>query len=443
MLDRSAPLPGYWPSKWPVECGGNRRQKAVAGELGARQGAPTVTTRQNGKWNVMVIEREPGQFYLAGTMAAFTGPPPFGWVERIDVETLEPEASSPELPCGDHVWCGAALAHESGAIFNVNGSYVHRLDADCNVTGELRLPADEAHNGLLALSDGTLITKDLRLEGHGGTTVTRIDPDTLEIMGEPLVLPEGSMGRIAADRVTEDDGTVADYVVVPGIEHLWRVRISGDEWGVDESWKPKYRELGGPTGLAWDSNLSGGTAWIMDCGDVAGVRAIFDQRPNGRFDGLAPRQLSWQHPAPWSGAQRLLRVDTTTGDIQAVEPFGTAGGGIIAPPVHVPEQGITIAWDSINGGLAGIDDQTMEVRWVRPEIKASMQPVVWPDSGELAINDFVGDGDDLVVVDIATGDVLSRVATGSRLANGMFLSPGTGNDVFYCSTLAVARIAFA
>jgi hypothetical protein len=59
----------------------------------------------------MVIERDPGEFFLAGTMAAFVGPAPFGWVERIDAESLEPLASSPELPCGDHVWCGAVLAH--------------------------------------------------------------------------------------------------------------------------------------------------------------------------------------------------------------------------------------------------------------------------------------------------------------------------------------------
>jgi len=434
MLDRTSPLPGYWPSKWPVECGGNQRQKAVAGELGARNGEPVVTTRQNGRWNVMFVEREPGEFFLAGTMAAFTGPPPFGWVERIDLETLEPEAASPELPCGDHVWCGAVLAHHSGALFNVNGSYVHRLDSDCNVTGELRLPADEAHNGLLALPDGSLVTKDLRLEGQGGTTVTRIDAESMEIIGDPLVLPEGSMGRIAADD---------RHVYVPGIEHLFRVAFTDGQWDVDNSWQPHYRDIGGPTGLAWDSNLSGDHAWLMDCGDVEGVRAIFGQHPNGRFGDLAPKQLSWQHPAPWSGHQRVLRVHRQSGELATVAPFGAAGGGIIAPPVHVREHGVTVCWDSINGGLAGVDDETLDVRWVRPEIRATMQPVVWPDSGELAINDFVGDGDDLVVVDVATGDLLSRVGTGSRLANGMFLSPGTGNDVLYASTLAVARITFA
>ena len=103
-IDRNERHPGYWNSPWPVECGGNRRQKAVNRRLDA--GAETrAITRVNGRWNVMVVEREPDEWFLQGTMAAFSGPAPFGWIERVDPETLAPLASSPELPCGDHVWC--------------------------------------------------------------------------------------------------------------------------------------------------------------------------------------------------------------------------------------------------------------------------------------------------------------------------------------------------
>ena len=123
----------------------------------------------------MAIQRNPGQWYVGGTMAAFTGPPPFGWVQRIDLDTLQPLATSPDLPCGEHVWCGAILAHAGGSIMSVNGSYLHRLDPDdLSVLAERRLPVDRSHNGLLALADGTLVTKDLRLEGQGGTTITRL-----------------------------------------------------------------------------------------------------------------------------------------------------------------------------------------------------------------------------------------------------------------------------
>ncbi len=440
-VDRSQPHPGYWPSSWPVECGGNRRQKAAPGRLDAASGSASVVARHDDKWHVMAIEREPGQWYSGGTMAAFTGPPPFGWVERFDPDTLEVLASSPELPCGEHVWCGAILAHANGSIMSVNGSYLHRLDPDdLSVIAERRLPAERSHNGLLALADGSLITKDLRLEGQGGTTITRLDPDTLELIEEPFVLPEGSMGRIASDLTA--DGEV---IYVPGTEHLFRLHLEGDTLSLDETWRPTYRKPFGDHGLAWDSCISGGAAWVMDCGDIESVRLIHTTEPNGRYERHPGRDLSWRRPAPWGGPQRLIRVDTQTGQVDDIAPFGTAGGGIIAPPVHVPEHSITIAWDSINGGLAGIDTTAeLDVAWQIPNVRPSMQPIVYPESGELVINDFTEAGsDDLIVVDLVSGELLDRVSTGSTIANGMFLSAGPDRSVFYCSTLTLARISWS
>ena len=445
-LDRTTLHPGYWPSSWPVECGGNRRQKTATGRLDASSGTATITTVHNGRWNVMTIERNPGQWYVGGTMAAFTGPPPFGWVQRIDLDTLQPLATSPDLPCGEHVWCGAILAHAGGSIMSVNGSYLHRLDPDdLSVLAERRLPVDRSHNGLLALADGTLITKDLRLEGQGGTTITRLRPDDLELVDEPLVLPEGSMGRIAGDLIPDEADTTIEHIYVPGTEHLWRLVVDGDRLVVDD-WRPRYRTTGGDQGLAWDACLSDGACWIMDCGDIQSVRSIHTTEPNGRWD--QPPDLSWRRSAPWSGPQRLLRIDLDDADdVREVAPFGISGGGIIAPPVHVPGDGSTagwaIAWDSINGGLAGIDDRTMEPIW-HLEVRPSMQPVVFPESGELVVNDFTDDGtDDLVVVDVATGSVLDRVGTGSRIANGMFLSAGGHRDIWYCTTLTLSHVTWS
>ena len=488
-LDRSEGRPGgrdgYWPSAWPAECGGNRRQKAAVGRLDAADRSAAVVTRRNGRWNVMFVEREPGQWYLGGTMPAFSGPEPYGWVERLDLseggagaERLEPEAMSPRLPCGSHVWCGSILAHANGAIYSVNGSYLHKLDPlDLSVLAERRLPVDRSHNGMLALRDGTIVTKDLRLEGQGGTTLTRLEPESLELVGEPLVLPEGSMGRIAADLV-EIDGVETELVYVPGTQHVWRLIVTevdgsgldGPSVGcgleIDPDWRPRYRREGDRFGLSWDACLSGGQCWIMDCGDVESVRAIHTTEPNGRFEAPPGRNLSWRREAPWSGAQRLLRVSLGSHhDLEAIEPFGTPGGGIIAPPVHVPQVGpgvgLAIAWDSINGGLAGIEcppledhpersngSGGMEVAW-HLDVRPSMQPVVYPDSGELVINDFRAgpDGgppsDDLVVVDIATGSLLDRVATGSRVANGMFLSAAGAGRVLYASTTAVAMVTWS
>jgi len=430
-----------------VECGGNRRQKASAGRLDAADGTATVITVRNDRWNVMAVERDPGQWYVGGTMAAFRGPPPFGWVQRVDPGTLQPLATSPELPCGEHVWCGAILAHADGSIVSVNGSYLHRLDPDeLSVLAERRLPVDRSHNGLLALADGSLITKDLRLNGQGGTTITRLAPGSLEVVGEPLVLPEGSMGRIAADAAIQGNGCQTEQVYVPGTEHLWRLVVDGDRLDLDDNWRPRYRTTDGDHGLAWDACLSDGACWIMDCGDIESVRAIHGTEPNGRWE--RPPDLSWRQPAPWTGAQRLLRISLDdASDVRGVAPFGTPGGGIIAPPVHVPGMGdtpgVAVAWDSINGGLAGVDDLTLEPIW-HLDVRTSMQPIVFPESNELVVNDFTSEGnDDLVVVDVATGDTLDRVNTGSRIANGMFLSAGGQRDVLYCTTLAIARVTWS
>ena len=434
-LDRAAPLAGYFPSHWPVECGGNRRQKAALGGLNARDSEPSVTTSINGRWNVMMIFRGLDEFYMGGTMPAFTGPPPFGWLQRLHPETLEVLAQSPELPCGEHVWCGAIAAHQNGDIIKVNGGYMHRLDADCQVIEERRLPIDQAHNGLLVLSDGTIVTKDLRLANQGPSTITRLDPEKLELIGEPLALPEGSMGRIASD-VTPG----GEFIYIPGIEHICRIRVEPERLSIDDSWTPRYRYSDSDQGLSWDGCISDGSLWLMDCGDIDSLRAIYGVHPNGRFTAPSDK-LSWRRPAPWPGAQRLLRVDLQDGTVPSLAPFGTAGGGIIAPPVHVPEHQLCIAWDSINGGLAGISTQgnSMEVAWTI-DVRPSMQPVVFPDTGELVINDFDGNDDKLIVVDMTAGEIVSRVSTGSRLANGMFLTPGVDRDIYYCSTFACARV---
>ena len=173
----------------------------------------------------------------------------------------------------------------------------------------------------------------------------------------------------------------------------------------------------------------------MDCGDVPSVRAIHLTEPNGRFDTARNARVV---AASGAVGQRATSVQNPADDLSnasSIEPFGVGGGGVIAPPVHVPEFNMAIAWDSINGGLAGVNTSgvEMEVVW-HLDVRASMQPVVFPESGELVINDFTADGrDDLVVVDVASGALIDRVDAGSRIANGMFLTAG-GNRMSTTAT---------
>ena len=434
--DRKEKLPGYFDSAWPVECGGNRRQKAATGTLSSRNSKTEMISTVSDKWNVMVIQREKNEFFLGGTMPYFNGPKPYGWVQKINPDTLEVLNESPQLPCGDHVWCGAIAAHKNGSVIKVNGSFMHVLSPDCEVILEKELPINQAHNGLLILSDGTIVTKDCRLENQQNSTITRLDPNTLELLHEPLALPEGSMGRIASD--LNDDG---EFIYIPGIERIWRIKVLPDALELDEDWQPQYRNGNQSQGLAWDGCISEDSLWVMDNGDIESVRSIYGVNPNGRV--AENTHLSWRSPAPWKGRQRLIKFDLISGDKIAIEPFDKEGGGIIAPPVNVPEYEMCIAWDSINGGLAGIStiDRKLAVSW-QLDMRPTMQPVVFPESGELVINNFENGEDELIVVDIATGELLSRAKVNARLANGMFLTPGFNRDIFYCTTGTFSKVTW-
>ncbi len=434
--DRKEKLPGYFDSAWPVECGGNRRQKAATGKLLSKNSKTEMISTVSDKWNVMVIQREKNEFFLGGTMPYFNGPKPYGWLQKINSDSLEVLNESPQLPCGDHVWCGAIAAHENGSIIKVNGSFMHVLSPECEVILEKELPINQAHNGLLILSDGTIVTKDCRLENQQNSTITRLDPNTLELLHEPFALPEGSMGRIASD--LNDDG---EFIYIPGIERIWRIKVLPDALELDEDWQPQYRNAYQSQGLAWDGCISEGSLWVMDNGDIESVRSIYGVNPNGRV--AENTHLSWRNPAPWKGRQRLIKFDLISGEKTSIEPFDKEGGGIIAPPVNVPEYEMCIAWDSINGGLAGISttDRKLAVSW-QLDMRPTMQPVIFPESGELVINNFENGEDELIVVDIATGELLSRAKVNARLANGMFLTPGFNRDIFYCTTGTFSKVTW-
>ena len=181
----------------------------------------------------------------------------------------------------------------------------------------------------------------------------------------------------------------------------------------------------------------------MNNGDIDSLRAIYSTHPNGRFT-KAPKELSWRRNAPWSCKQRLYKFDLHSNEFQSIEPFEKSGGGIIAPPVNIPEHNICVCWDSINGGLAGIDTtaKKLDLSWKIDNIRPTMQPVVFPESKELVINSFEDNDDKLVVIDLTNGNILSKVSLKSPLANGMFLTPGLNNDIFYASTRTFARVSW-
>ena len=391
---------------WTHEDGGPERRQTTAGSLGAAGGL-SVTTRV-----------APVTTMLVGDVLLRHTPPPdaVAVVERIDPRTLEPLATSPELP-GGPVWPGGAGIASDGAVHVVFGNHAHRLDADLRVTAARRLPRDRPYNSFVTLADGHLVTKDF-----GGSTPARhlepserepcelvvLDPISLEIV-DSLVLPEPSIARLSA---TGDD------VYVVGDTSLLRVRWDGRRLALDGDFVARYRVHEGQT-FGWDCVLTPTHAWFLDDGDGG-----------ERFDGSLRGKGTSTHPL------QLVRVALDDpGELAAVEVSGLAGGLVTNPPVVDVDRGVAVGYDSGNGVLAGVDAGTLEPRWRRQQDHAS-HLLLYEGSGELV----TGDGADVVVLDVATGDELARVDSGLGMQSVLFPAPGDG-CAYVCTFVGIARIA--
>jgi hypothetical protein len=432
-LDTLDRLAGYYPSLFPAECGGPRRQKAPHGRgLGILGGEwLDVTLRDTDRWNVMFLWRDPGELYLHST-SPVAAPHPIGLVERVDPLTLDPLATTEPLPTGGHIWCGAMVVHENGDLYVVNGRYLHRLRFDLTLAAEAELPSDGAHNTLLVGADGNLIVKDNRIGGPV-SLLTVLEPDRLAVVAE-VSLPEPSMGRVAADRI---DGV--DLLYVPGDEHVFRYRYRAGSLERDEGWVARYRERDGDQGLAWDTCLGADSVWLHDNGDSFLARHLLAADPVGSlaFEG------GWQ--TSFASANRLLRFGVgDPEDHDIVVPVGRPDGWVLAPPVFVEQHQVAVSYDSSNGQVVAYRYRgpgVLDELW-RRDLRNWWQPLVYPDTAEIVLDDvdlLVDDG--IVVLDLLTGAEKARTMTGSIFANAMFPCPGERRDLYYVSNPCVARIS--
>ncbi|HZA77562.1 MAG TPA: hypothetical protein VE623_14360 [Acidimicrobiales bacterium] len=213
-LDTVDRLAGYYPSLFPAECGGPRRQKALHGRgLGILDGESLdLTLRDTERWNVMFLWRDPGELYLHST-SPVAATHPIGLVERVDPLTLDPLATTEPLPTGGHIWCGAMVVHENGDLYVVNGRYLHRLRFDLTLAAEAELPSDGAHNTLLVGADGNLIVKDNRIGGV---------PCVLELVAKgrtPVGQSGGRQVMLELGGIGEDVDSDHGEVVGEGVLH--------------------------------------------------------------------------------------------------------------------------------------------------------------------------------------------------------------------------------
>lgn len=447
----------YWPAPWTCEDGGPRRLCSPEGQpgLGLRPGERLeVAAARPALATDLLVRRAPGELYALRHRVPLRGAqstPVDGWVERIDPETLATVAATPRLP-GGAWWPGGIAAHANGDLHMVFGRWAHRLSAGLDVLASHRLPVERPHNSFVVLDGGELVTKDCDAPAaREPSTVSVLDPVTLLPVAPPLRLPEPSIARLASD---------GEAVVAVGTTAVFRLRLDRDAGRlvVDEHWRPSYGPAPG-RGYGWDPVLADGHVLWMDNGRCDPDRSVL-----GSGLDAGPVRLWW------------ARHDD--GRARSVEISGLPYGTQTNPPGWDPEGRIVVGYDAGNAVLRAwrMEGDELEPLWRRDGFAHAGHLIVHPDTRELVAMDFrdsellrrpplrralrpllqvVGwaggaDGaalaaghDELVVLDLDSGEERGRVAVPSPTQGFLFPAPGFDRDVYYQSLTTIARVIVA
>lgn len=387
---------------WPAEDAGPRR---LQGAEGPAPDGRLVATRDDLPGSIMVVVGEPDQVYVYGSDL---GVGSVSWVHRLDPRTLETVDRVDDLPAGPW-WPGGLAIHDNGSLHLVHGRWAHRLTLDLGVEASHELPRDRPYNSFVTLTDGHLVTKDLVLDGAAPSGLVVLDPDDLRPVGDEVVAPEPSISRLSAD---------GDSVYVIGDHTAHRFRWDGSRLVLDD-WSFRYRTSPDQS-YGWDPVIGGGHVWFMDNGE---------HRYAGTMVGKGVA----------AGPVHLVRVSVDDpADHELVEISGLPAGAVTNPPLYDPESRIAVAYDSANGVLAAFHfDGHLEPLW-RRELNTAGHLVWFPADRTLMAYDH-HQTEDVVFVDLDTGDEKARVATGSPMQSVVFPAAGDG-VAYYCSFSTLARI---
>lgn len=430
-MERDPALAGYWPGRWPGEDGGPRRaQQPPEGGFRIQPGEKLAMVSRMLMMSCMTILRDEGEVYVQGTTGNAPARQTTGWVERIDPESLATIKRSPDLAAGPF-WPGGIAAHANGSLYVTCGRWCHRLDPDCRPIASRELPRDQAYNSLLILPDGCLVMKDFAggagvhalRPGVRGSELCVLEPERLEIIHR-YELPEGSIARLSAD--VAPDGTPRVYVI--GDSRAMRLRWDGSLLSPDDGWTTDYLRFDGQT-FGWDVVLEGGSAWFLDNGE--GTTAF---GPSFRGKGAATSPL------------HLVRIplDAERPEPEFFEVCGRPGGIIANPPAIDGTRRVAVGYDSGNGVMTAWrfgGPGEHERLWQREQDQAGHM-IVFPETGELMSYDYDHERstEQVVVLDIETGEEKGRVAINSPMQCVVFPAAGWTREAYVTTFSTIARV---
>jgi len=309
--------------------------------------------------------------------------------------------------------------HCNGDLYVVYGNHAHRLNRQCKVMASHALPVNEPYNAFVILDNGLIVTKNLSASTPASLTV--LDPETLQPVCADLLCPEPSIARLSA---------IGNTVYVVGVRSIFRYHWDTAQQTLrrDPDWHFDYIGQSRQT-YGWDVVLDGTQAWFMDNGQ---------HRYRYRMVGAGVSRT----------ANRLIRVSLSESqDHQMLEVSGLLGGSITNPPLVDLKSHTVVGYDSANSVLQAwrFDEALRRLTplWRKAPFGAASHMVLYPDTGELVVNDYRRHGEEVVVLDIATGFEKGRVRLGGLMQGVVFPSPGWGRDFYWSSMGQLARVFIA
>lgn len=411
---------GYLDSPWPSEDGGPQRLQTpcsgtALGLLSGQERLGCVT--RNTLLSTMTVLGAPGEVYLLthSALRAHIGLSTTSCVEQIDPLTLKTKHRSPRL-AGGPMWPGGMAIHASGDIHVVYGRHAHRLSRRCELLASLRLPIDQPHNSFVILDNGLIVTKNL--SDMRKTHLSVIDAASMSLVGPGTECPEPSIARLSA---------IGNCVYVVGVRSILRYHWNAQSESLerDTGWRLDYI-AGSAQTYGWDVVLDGVNAWFMDNGH---------HRYRYTMVGAGVSR----------SAIRLIRVSMADArDHTHTTISGLPGGSVTNPPLVDLRRRIVVAYDSANRYLRAWQfdpaNGTLRSLWHKPDFGCASHMLLYPDSGELIVNDYRAFGEEVVLLDIATGLERARVRSGGLTQGVVFPSPGWGRDLYWSSMGRLARI---
>lgn len=410
---------GYLATPWPGEDGGPQRLQTPPGSSGPglRDGEKLACTSRRTWLSTMTLLGAPGEVYLLthSALRAKLGLATTACVELIDPHTLKTVRRSPRL-AGGPMWPGGMALHRNGDLYLVYGRYLHRLDRACQPLAKLKLPVNEAYNSFVIFDNGLIVTKNLSETKNARLTV--VGAQSMTPVCEDMACPEPSIARLSASGNT---------VYVVGVRSIFRYHWDEAVRRLlfDADWRFDYIGLT-PQSYGWDVVLDASNAWFMD---------------NGKHRYVVKMIGNGVSPTP----NRLIRVSLSdASDHQMLPVCGLAGGSITNPPLIDVKRQIVVGYDSANRHLQAwrFDPQARVLAplWHKSAFGCASHMLLYPNSGELVVNDYRRNGEEVVLLNIESGVETGRVRVGGFNQGVVFPSPGWGRDFYWCSMDRLARV---